>query len=107
MHGRSSNQYGSLEPPSTSCDPSSLIYIANQPNIVVPEERRMKINGKGVNPRPPRAGLNDRLSVIMSTACLASSLCARFVAPRPCTMLESTHNAGRNLSCCSNTKYSQ
>lgn len=45
-----------------------------------------------------RAGLRDRLRVLESVASLATFLCARFVVPPPCALLDPRH-AGHALSC--------
>jgi hypothetical protein len=46
-----------------------------------------------------RTGLYDRLSVLMRVTCLASSLCARVVTERPCSMLNETFNNGSPVPC--------
>lgn len=46
-----------------------------------------------------KAGLLDRGTSLMSTACLASHLCARVAVMPPCAMLTEDHLDGQPLSC--------
>ena len=46
-----------------------------------------------------KAGLSDMSLWLLNAAKVASSLCARIVVPRPCTILSVDHNSGETVDC--------
>ena len=46
-----------------------------------------------------RAGLSDMSLWLLNAAKVASTVCARIVVPRPCTILSRDHNSGQAVNC--------
>jgi hypothetical protein len=46
-----------------------------------------------------KAGLSDMSLWLLNAAKVASTLCARIVVPRPCTILSTDHNSGKTVDC--------
>ena len=49
-----------------------------------------------------KAGLSDMSLWLLNAAKVASTLCARIVVPRPCTILSVDHNSGETVDCKTN-----
>lgn len=46
-----------------------------------------------------KAGLSDMSLWLLNAAKVASTLCARIIVPRPCTILSVDHNSGQSVDC--------